>query len=695
MRKEKGVLTVVLSLFMVIIISFSLILTDYARVYSAIEKAELLSDNAVDVGLNYFDEDLQSEYHILGLKDQSLIRTAVKSSIQDSLVQKGSKLGISNLKLLSVDVSFSKNISDNDALKAAIIRAHKKEAVITTLVEYLDKLDVIKNVGKYSFVIDEYTEIIKSVYRIRRTYDRCKQLYSDVETFYNAISGVDYKSVVNEIIDLKSQLVNLKDEDGEKDAMLLDSMVSEQAKICLSIKKLQKKITSLKDFQTSLAEFSSNLAVLSNDFIKVNAEIQNGISKIKGYKLSHVEKVLNVIDTTLEKTRKASDSVLVIINDTNLKMEKLNKSLSAIGESLSKEDRLSDRIVIDNISDFKSVEGLTKLFAGGVLSPELDLKSLAKTMYKLITGKCFSDRISRGSIPGDMYSHLLGLSSGEMTDYDSLSATAASDFKLGALDAYGNVLASSDKSLSFSKNLLNKYILADYVTSIFSYDDSKKFSGKGKEILYGGEVEYILSGRADSRNNILYTDLKIFAIRLVLNSISLMAYKADTINELAASFSSWTGFVSYPVVYLLIVSSWSAVESYIDINSLHDSNEVPILKKGDDICFSYNVNSLKSLMSSDEIRGVYKTIDASNILSFDYRDYLVFLLLIEDETDTLNRIRDLYYMNSSILPDDYSTVVTVNLKYRIDKYLPNAYKELNVVNAGGNYVYEVAITRGY
>ncbi len=695
MYKKKGVLTIFFSFFVVIIITLSLLLLDYARVYSAVEKAEAISDNAVDVGLSSFDEELHKNFHLFAVKDTVLASSRIETAIKDSLSQRSSKIGISNLELVSVKVDFSQSIADNNALKAAILKAHKKEAVVTRLAEYIEKLEVIKNLSKYSAMIEEYTELIKSIYEIRDTYDRCVDLYNDLNSLYTEVKNIDYKSVVTEVVRIKKELKKAKEDSvGDTDFSGV-SGVSSETRLSIELSKFNKKLLKLEHLEQKIIAFTSNVAVLSDKLVKLNIKISDSISKIEKFNLDKSVEILSVIRNTLEKTRGAADSVLAVLNKLDSTKEQLKKKVDKIKNAVSSERILFSDKQLDQLLDFNRDGYLKELFSTDMMRPELNIQRLVKTIYNLVSGKMFPNRQVRGDVPADVSLSLEGLNATSLDEFPDSHSMGKKALEVNSLRNYSSVTSSFHRDLSFSKELFNKFVIADYALSVFTYDDSKKFSGSGKSPIYGAEIEYILSGRQSSLKNLLYTDLKIYSIRMVLNAVSIMAYKADDLNKISMTLSSWTGFVSYPVVYALVVAAWSGVESYIDINTLHNSYAVPIIKSGSEIYFSFSLDSLKRLLSTDKINEFSAKRKVTDITSFDYKEYLLLLLLFESETDTLNRIRDLYYMNNKFVASDYSTVVMVDIRYRIHKLLPNAYFSLGLNHIKDSYIYDVRITRGY
>ncbi|GEM_PF-4466338 len=96
---------------------------------------------------------------------------------------------------------------------------------------------------------------------------------------------------------------------------------------------------------------------------------------------------------------------------------------------------------------------------------------------------------------------------------------------------------------------------------------------------YGREIEYLLFGKPNPKDNMLATDGTIFAIRFALNAI--YAFTAPDIQsfalEVATAIAGWT-VIGVPIVQACITILIALAESGYDIYLLHDGKNVPIYK---------------------------------------------------------------------------------------------------------------------
>ena len=158
----------------------------------------------------------------------------------------------------------------------------------------------------------------------------------------------------------------------------------------------------------------------------------------------------------------------------------------------------------------------------------------------------------------------------------------------------------SKTSANFLENVGNllekgrdKLYISEYATEMFSYYTVDKPAGKTPEktlsgypfsekrnYLYKAEVEYILWGNADPKEDVHNTLATIFGIRFLLNS--LYAFTGDpeirsTSLALATSIAGWTGF-GVPLVQSVIIIGFALAETALDLQELKEGESVPIYK---------------------------------------------------------------------------------------------------------------------
>ncbi len=693
MNKQKGVFTIVVALSIILIMSFALVLSDYARIYSAKSKADIISDNSVDTVLVEYDKKLNEDYRLFAIKNDSKYRESVKNFITLSTKQMGSKIGVSNLSLESVDVNLSKNLCDTEVLKAAILKANEQEFVVMGLSKFIDKMNLLKDVSKYTDMVSKYTQVLESLAKAKSDYDKLKKVKNDLKKLYAKVKSKNLNKIVAEIYSDKKFINN-----ADKDTI---SVRTKKISISKNTKLLLENIKLVRTYAAKLKEYSSALGSFSKSVSNTINLAKKNISAIKSIKVNRkeeAEKILNLILGIVDKLTDVSDYSLEQIDKIDVALKKTQDKLKIVDKILKEGKNLKNfNLDFRSNLDFNPNSNATFLFDSGKTEASVSIIKMLKLFYRIVMGKFFDKRIERADIPSSELIKLKGLSSKRLKFYN--------DANVGVGKSVGNImktLSNSSKSQNFNisvgKKIYNKYIVSDYVVNMFTYDDTKKFSLKKspKTPIYGAEVEYILSGNKSSDVNIFNTDMKIFSIRFVLNLVAISVNKNEELNAIATTMSSWTGFIGYPLAYGFSLTAWAAIESYIDIQILHNSGAIAIYKQADDINFSLNIKSLKKLLDVNKLDNYKNNSKLSDIKTLNYKEFLMIFLMIESEKETLVRIGDLYKLRSNLDLADYSSVVNVKFRYKLNRLLPLSANGISFSKRSPKfYNYDVEITRGY
>ncbi len=100
-----------------------------------------------------------------------------------------------------------------------------------------------------------------------------------------------------------------------------------------------------------------------------------------------------------------------------------------------------------------------------------------------------------------------------------------------------------------------------------------------KNAWYGKEMEYILWGQSDLKQNITRTETTIFLLRFAVNSV--YAFTASDIQSMASSMATalvgWS-VILVPVVQVCITLAVALAESALDLSMLKDGKDVPLIK---------------------------------------------------------------------------------------------------------------------
>ncbi len=251
-------------------------------------------------------------------------------------------------------------------------------------------------------------------------------------------------------------------------------------------------------------------------------------------------------------------------------------------------------------------------------------------------------------------------------------------------------------SFSFECEQLNqKVLISEYLMTVFqSYDQNcpRKIAFKDRlqtERALKGEIEYVLSGETDERKSMSLVKLKIVALRVPSNLVSLLQ-SSDKMKQL----SEITIVLPQPWRMLAFSSGmilWSTAESYVDTNNLLKGEGVPLLKttgewqvdivslinSGENSTFGKNTKSKDST-----------TTNSPTVFSTDlyYQDYLRLLLYTQSIEKTVKRTMNLFEVeliktsDQQFSLDKFSNGHTVKIIWRDTGLLINQMHQLEFYN---------------
>jgi len=236
--------------------------------------------------------------------------------------------------------------------------------------------------------------------------------------------------------------------------------------------------------------------------------------------------------------------------------------------------------------------------------------------------------------------------------------------------------------------LINEYIMLMFNNRITEHNSSAFYDQC--------EVEYIIYGSPNQKNNATFAYLEISGHRLVTNVLSLYscAPKAmGIVREMAAAIAAWQGGLTYFAWELVVAGVYSGIEASIDTYELIDGRMVPMIKQDKDFLLGgpskftklitdttkkiNNVNTKKTNAKDEtkiKVKGLIDKDTKSSIdlskpipddgpliegkgtstrkipeILVDYEDYMRFFIMgreiVGQRDDMLMRIQNLYHMN--------------------------------------------------
>lgn len=183
---------------------------------------------------------------------------------------------------------------------------------------------------------------------------------------------------------------------------------------------------------------------------------------------------------------------------------------------------------------------------------------------------------------------------------------------------------------TYESNWYDPVLVQQYYKMVFS--DFLKDSDK-KSFSY--EMEYLLSGKESDMENLKSVVYQLLAVREAANLATLATDSARQ-NEAYAIATAIGGISGNPavieVVQVGILAAWAFVESILDIRSLLQGEQIPLIKSADQ--WTSDIWQLSSSAG-----GYAKAKKCAS--GFNYSQYLQNLLFLQDSKTTAYRAMDL------------------------------------------------------
>lgn len=180
---------------------------------------------------------------------------------------------------------------------------------------------------------------------------------------------------------------------------------------------------------------------------------------------------------------------------------------------------------------------------------------------------------------------------------------------------------------------VRKLVFGQYILDCLKY-----YTNTDEKTRLRYEIEYVISGRNEDKDNLVNVAEKIIAIRSGFNMISIFKDPSKE-KETYAMAVSVAGVTVMPLVIkavqIGIISGWALAESVADVRNLLSGKKVAIIKNSK----QWNL-SLDRIM---DIKNVSKEDDDEGGLGYD--DYLRFLLGIQDYSEQIKRTMNIIQLN--------------------------------------------------
>ncbi|BEP28478.1 DUF5702 domain-containing protein [Helicovermis profundi] len=427
----------------------------------------------------------------------------------------------------------------------------------------------------------------------------------------------------------------------------LNSYISRKTKIDKSILKYYNKIYDLNNEYKDLFLYFNDSR---NDGKIVPIDIRKSLNKYRN-ELFRQKKVKYDIYKNLDYLKKE-------VNNKNLSKE---FTIPFIKTIINEKNKLNPNLIIksinksnNNVDVFNYVDNLNKnIDENGYFTYDSNYFALSVIEKKSVISKSLWKTILDGLIKKESF------------DINENNLEEANNYI-----QYESVL-----SKEISTKLLESFIFDEYIMGVF-FDNvnSKKreysFTRRENEKLYSkGEIEFIIYGKSFEINRIS-CNTEIYLLRIISNTIFLITNPKmkENVDMISLGIAGLTD-LPYQITKPIVIASWSAIESKIDLNSI---------LKGDGIAvYKTQIGQWKSVLINDNnINKVVLTKNEQNekksySINFYYDDYLRFFLKQLDVNKKIERSKMIIITNYNIKNHHNSTFSDFIIKHRISSNIKN------------------------
>lgn len=587
-----------------VMIFFVTSIIESSRVISSKTNSQQVSDIALDACFSKYGKELFDDYGILGLwKDKSDVLSDYEDYFDESTGNTKDILGIS---LMSSQLSNVEYLTDRNGENFAV--------QVDKLMKYKVTQDLINQILLKVDGLEKNDSVNKVLNEIKKYQDIVTSLDEDVSIVCERITTIreDMKEIPVLIEEMNGYLNDIDNFKGNKRELLRIKGMFED------------NYQRLSTYMVEIKDCIDDVYLYEEDYEKYAGYAQKGLDSMNTV-LSEVkdeckEEIYNALNTMVNEYDEQIVSIdkdyfnVVHCKEEVYKLEEYCNDIEGLLTDIEKgikEDnfKLEMNIEIklpklDNFIINYDLEGkvggkssfltnMTNLISEGLLSLVVeDVKDISKE--KIDTQKVVSKRCNYKT-------------NYKYHNYDS-------------------------KNEQIRKILYSQYLF-DYFTSYLSE--------KSEQNTINYEIEYVIAGKSNDRENMEYIVAELVAIREGFNFAYIVTDKEKIMaaEGMAAYIAGSTGITPLiTVTKWLIVGAWVTAESIVDVRLLLEGEDVSLIKTKSE--WNTDLNNLDKFNESQ-----YKNKKKKDSFSLGYEDYLRILLITQNSVKQIYRTMDIIEIN--------------------------------------------------
>ncbi|WP_347994210.1 DUF5702 domain-containing protein [uncultured Eubacterium sp.] len=579
----KASVTIFLSLVITVVIVVVCTVIESARISVSQMEGKAATYMAVESVFAGYGKQLYQDYGILLAWEQEPLGNQVTRYMQDNINMADldfKKYDFSNIEIESVNILKQKYATDKEG-----------DLFVKQVVDY----------AKYIVGIDAVNKLISDSEEENNNKETCNEIKenSNVTNIANDVS----KEMIGIVEKINTQIDELK-----------------------KTEKLKGKMSAVfQKFDDLKANIKANITGQNQ-----NQNIHN--KKVKKFwnKYKKLKSVLKIEDTLISKTLTDMDTY---VEKKNAIEKEMNGDFSGY-EDYIESDRESLKVIKESIEEILTASNVDADINQSNISEiekMLDkVKSIEKSLWNLKKGNSNDDAKEEKNL----YERAKSLISDGVLGIVLEDVNNISTMQIRNLNLPTTLETDGNKKADLIKDITNKGIFVKYIELYFNnYAKISEYGNDDTALKY--EMEYILNGNLNDKDNLTETIKKLVEVRNLSNGAYLITdgEKMKEITTLAETVATAIGmpFLT-PVAQAVIIEAWALTEAVIDVRQLLNGEKVPIVKNSE----NWN-SSIKNIGTFEDGR--------KNNTGLTYTQYLQTMIMTQKTKNTVFRTMDLVQVN--------------------------------------------------
>lgn len=579
----KASVTIFLSLVITVVIVVVCTVIELARISVSQMEGKAATYMAVESVFAGYGKQLYQDYGILLAWEQEPLGNQVTRYMQDNINMADldfKNYDFSNMEIESVNILKQKYATDKEG-----------DLFVKQVVDY----------AKYIVGIDAVNKLISDSEEENNNKETCNEIKenSNVTNIANDVS----KEMIGIVEKINTQIDELK-----------------------KTEKLKGKMSAVfQKFDDLKANITANITGQNQ-----NQNIHD--KKVKKFwnKYKKLKNVLKIEDTLISKTLTDMDTY---VENKNAIEKEMNGDFSGY-EDYIEVDRESLKTIknsIEEIMTASNVDADINQSNIGEIEKLLDkVKSIEKGLWDLKKGNSNGDAKEEKNL----YERAKSLISDGVLGIVLEDVNNISTMQIRNLNLPTTLETDGNKKADLIKDITNKGIFVKYIELYFNnYAKISEYGNDDTALKY--EMEYILNGNLNDKDNLTETIKKLVEVRNLSNGAYLITdgEKMKEITTLAETVATAIGmpFLT-PVAQAVIIEAWALTEAVIDVRQLLNGEKVPIVKNSE----NWN-SSIKNIGTFEDGR--------KNNTGLTYTQYLQTMIMTQKTKNTVFRTMDLVQVN--------------------------------------------------